>query len=193
MNIIQIGSNKGNDDLTPIILAYSEIIENLILVEPLSVHFSDLKECYKNVKHIIEQAAITDDESIKNLTFYYHKEDGPGYEVASLNKEHILKHVIFNPKLTEDGIIEEFVPCYTINNLLDKYNLLNIDILFIDAEGFDDKLIKSIDFEKYNITNIIYENLHIDNNSIINYLVSKGYSINKNWGSNGWSSLAVKL
>jgi len=193
MNIIQIGPNKGNDDLTPIILTYSEIIENLILVEPLSVHFPDLKECYKNVKHVIEQAAITDDESIKNLTFYYHKEDGPRYEVASLSKEHILKHVIFNPKLTEDGIIEESVTCYTINNLLDKYNLLNIDILFIDAEGFDDRLIKSINFEKYTITNIIYENLHIDNNSIINYLVSKGYSINKNWGSNGWSSLAVKL
>lgn len=192
MNIVQIGSNKGNDDLTPIVKEYSEIITNLILVEPLSVHFTSLKECYKDTKHIIEQAAITDDESVKELTFFYHKEDGPGYEVASLNKEHILKHVIYNPKLTIDGIVEELVPCYTINTLLDKHDLLDIDILFIDAEGFDDKLIKSINFGKYNIINIIYENLHINNDDTISYLNSKGYNIDKNWGSNGWSSLAVK-
>lgn len=192
MNVIQIGSNKGNDDLTKLIFPYKSLINKLILIEPLSVHHHSLTECYKDYPYIIEQIAITPNNNLKSLSFYYNIHDGPGYEVASLSKEHILKHVVFNPKLTEDGIKEEIVPCMTINQLCEKHNIKDIDILFIDAEGFDDVIIKSIDFEKLNIINLIYENLHINNNEIIVYLNSKNYDVQSNWGSNGWSSLAVK-
>jgi hypothetical protein len=69
---------------------------------------------------------------------------------------------------------------------------LNIDILFIDAEGYDDTIISTIDFEKYNITKLYFENLHIKNQNIYEYLENKGYAIEKNVGLYGWTSLAKK-
>jgi FkbM family methyltransferase len=193
MNIIQIGTNKGNDDVTNLIMQYSSVLDKFIAVEPLNVHHSSIKDCYKDIPQlIIEEIAIAPNPSKEKLTFYYHKEDGPGFEVASTNKEHILKHVIFNPKLTEDGIVELKVNCLTLNELFKKYNLVDIDVLYIDAEGLDFELIKSIDFEEFNIINIIYEHLHIDGEKAIKFLESKGYSTIRNFGHNGWSHAAVK-
>jgi FkbM family methyltransferase len=194
MNIIQIGTNKANDDITPIITHYSSILNKFIAVEPLSIHHPQIKECYHNIPQlIIEGIAITPIPTSQKLTFYYHKEDGPGYEVASTSKEHILKHVIFNPKLTEDGIVTLSVDCLTLNQLFEKYDLVNIDVLYIDAEGLDFELIKSIDFNKFNIINIVYEHLHIDGEKAIEFLELKGYTTIRNYGHNGWSHAAVKL
>jgi FkbM family methyltransferase len=193
MNIIQIGTNRANDDVTPLVNQYSSILNTFIAVEPLSVHHSIIKECYKNIPQlIIEGIAVTPTPTQEQLIFYYHKEDGPGFEVASTNKEHILKHVIYNPKLTEDGLVELKVDCLTLNQLFNKHTLTNIDILYIDAEGLDLELIKSIDFNKFNIINIIYEHLHIDGEEAIKFLESKGYSTIRNYGHNGWSHAAVK-
>jgi FkbM family methyltransferase len=193
MNIIQIGTNRANDDITPLINQYSSILNKFIAVEPLSVHHPTIKECYKNIHQlIIEGIVITPFPKEEKLTFYYHKEDGPGFEVASTNKEHILKHVIYNPKLTEEGIVELNVDCLTLNQLFKKYDLIDIDILYIDAEGLDFDLIKSIDFDKFNIINIIYEHLHIDGEKAIKFLESKGYNTIRNYGHNGWSHAAVK-
>ena len=193
MNIVQIGTNRAYDDVTEMVNLYSSYIENLILIEPLEIHHDTIKTCYQNQKGVhIESFAITDNIDLKELTFYYHKEDGPGFEVSGTSKEHILKHIIYNPKLTEEGIITLKVPCITLNNLFKKYNLIDIDVLYIDVEGLDDKLIYSLDLEKYNVTNIIYEHLHIDSEKVIKYLDSKGYDTIRNYGHNGWSNAAVK-
>jgi FkbM family methyltransferase len=190
MIIAQIGSNKGYDELTGLIenSLGKSAVRKLILVEPLDVHHDSLRKCYDGLPYVIEQLAISDSETSKTLTFYYHTEDGPGYEVSSLKKEHILKH----SRYTEDGLREVAVPCLTLNQLLEKHGAYTVDILFIDAEGFDDKIISSINFEKYNVINIIYENLHINKRPTIELLHSKGYDIQPRWGLNGWSTLAFK-
>ncbi len=191
MNIVQIGTNRAYDDVTALVRDYG--VDTLILVEPLVMHHSIIEECYKDIenKHI-ESLAITDDVNLKELTFYYHKEDSPGFEVAGLSKQHILKHAVFNPKLTEDGIVELVIPCTTLNDLLAKYNLSTVNVLYIDVEGMDDKLIYSLDLDRFNIINIIYEHLHIDAEKVIQYLDSKGYDTARNYGHNGWSHAAVK-
>jgi hypothetical protein len=79
----------------------------------------------------------------------------------------------------------------TINNLFHKYELTDIDILFLDAEGFDDRIIKDIDFSQFMIRNIYYENVHIDNQSITEYLQSLGYSVKNGTKFSIHNSLAV--
>jgi FkbM family methyltransferase len=186
MKIVQIGTCVGGDDVTEII--QKNEVDFILLVEPMSIHNDKIMKCYKDVKNIyLENIAITDSLNEKEISFYYHENDGPKYEVASVDKNHILKH-----GYGHDGIVELKIPCMTLNDLFEKHNLKNIDVLFIDTEGMDDRLIKSINFEKYNINRLYFENLHIKDQNIYSILNSLGYKITHNVGFMGWSSLAEK-
>ena len=78
----------------------------------------------------------------------------------------------------------------TINDLLDKYNLKNIDILFMDVEGFDHNILLSIDYNKYSIKDLYFENLHLmDRNQTEEFIKSKGFQIiDPAFGKWGWTT-----
>jgi len=185
MNIIQLGACIGNDDLTKLVGESQP--EILVLVEPMLIHNEKITECYNKItnKHIENIAVSVSDE--EEVSFFYHENDGPMYEVASTSINHITKH-----GYNTDGIKELKVKCLRINNLFKKFNLKKIDILFIDTEGIDDLIIKDIDFESFDINEIYFENLHLTQNDIYSFLEKKGYTIVKNWGYMGWTSFAKK-
>ena len=197
MNIFQIGTCKGNDDLTNIInrLPDKNVIKTLVLVEPMSRHNEDIKDLYADVKNKhIENIAINTDEGVEEELFYYHKGDGPLYEIASLKKSHITKHSLVEAHLKhhDDEIVTFKVKAMTVNNLFEKYNVSHIDLLFIDAEGLDSEIIRSIDFGKFTIERIIFENLHLVDIDLLEYkLAQEGYRVNRRVGANGWSNEAV--
>ena len=191
MIAVQIGANRGNDEFTSLIK--SEHVDTLILVEPLSVHNSSLINCYSNIDNkFIENVIITDKENSEEV-IYFHKLDGleygNNYELASLNKQHSLN---IRNSYEEKELIALKLPNLTINNLLDKYNLQNIDLLFIDTEGYDSKIIMSIDFTKFNIREIYYENLHVNAYELRTFLKEKNYAIHESVLTYGWNDRAVK-
>jgi len=185
MKILQIGTGSANDDLSDIIKDQQP--EILILVEPLRVHNTSIRECYKHVKnkHLLNLAITTGQE--QTITFYHHLDDGPRFEVAGTSKEHIIKH-----GLDPDRIVQSNVGSIRINQLLEKYNLNMLDILYIDAEGMDDDIIKDLDLGKYLVKKIYFENLHLKNHDIYDFLKNKGYEITPFTGKNGWTSMAIK-
>ena len=81
----------------------------------------------------------------------------------------------------------------TVNQLFDKHQMKKIDYLFIDSEGLDEVIIKSIDFDKYEIDQIYFEGLHINVHSTVEFLFNKGYGTEIGVGSNGWDCLATKI
>lgn len=192
MNIIQIGANRGNDDV-------SEIIGNqqptkLILVEPMKLHNEALNKFYHWVDNKFIENIVIDLENGKEVEFFYHDNDAPNYEISSLSKEHFFKHShVGNPNTSSfhEGLKSFFIKSLNINDLFRKYELNHIDILFIDAEGHDDAIIKSIDFDNFKISKLYFENLHIKDNNIYQYLESKGFKITHQVGHNGWTSLAT--
>lgn len=184
--IVQIGAHKGYDDLAEIIKSSYNIDDiNLILIEPQSEFNDDLIECYKNYNYIIENVVINTDSEL-NTTKFYKCSDDLDKEISSMNPQHLIKH-------DKNNFNEIDIPCITINNLLLKYQIKNIDILFIDAEGYDGDIIKSINFDVFNIKTIFYENLHLNNDEIINFLQSKNYNIFTNILNNGWTNKAIKI
>lgn len=188
MYIIQIGANRGNDDVSKII--GNNQPSKLILVEPMQLHNTALNEYYNWITNLyIENVVIDVNNSNKLVEFFYHIEDAPNYELACLDVNHFKKHPYAQ---STDGIRSFFIQSININDLFIKHNLTYIDILFIDAEGQDDTIIKSIQFDKFEIKNIYFENLHIKDKNIYNFLESKGYVITMHTGHGGWTSLAKK-
>ena len=189
MIAVQIGSNKGYDDFYDVIK--DSKLEKLILVEPFNEHNESLLTCYSHVENKeIENIIITNNPNKNSDVIFYHEEDSEHinkFELASLNKLHSLK---IRSNYDESGIKGRELTSMTINQLLNKYNLKNIDLLFIDTEGFDDKIIESINFDEFTIDEIYYENLHVDSDKLRDFLISKDYTVTKHVGYGGWSDYA---
>jgi FkbM family methyltransferase len=184
MNLVQIGTNTANDDFFFNVVSKieKEKINNLILVEPLSSLNDSIASAYINYNYVLENCVINTDSLIKEEVFYISRY----HWLSSLKKEHIDKHK------TNEIPVEIRVKAMTVNELFDKHNLLDIDVLFIDCEGTDDLVIKSLDFVKYNVKKIYYEHVHIDNEPLVLFLQEKGYEVSKCNFSDGLTSMAIK-
>jgi FkbM family methyltransferase len=65
-----------------------------------------------------------------------------------------------------------------LNELLDKYNMTNIDFLSIDTEGSELAILKTLDFDKYNIDVITIEDNYKDE-ELMKFFISRNYSFLK--------------
>ena len=99
----------------------------------------------------------------------------------SFDKNHLIKHGV-----KSNHIIKKKINCISISKLLKKYNISNLDLLFIDAEGYDaDILIDFLNISKQEPI-LIFEYIHVKNKilkNLIGMLVDKNYSyfrINEN-------------
>ncbi|MBT7040985.1 MAG: FkbM family methyltransferase [Bacteroidetes bacterium] len=117
-----------------------------IVVEPVSEYFKELQYNYRKYPNIITvQAAIHNKE--EEMTIYRVdplKMNGlePWAKcIASFNENH---HKLSGT--SSNIIIQEKVQCITLDNLLEKNQVSQLDLLQIDTEGYDAEIIMNINF-----------------------------------------------
>ncbi len=176
--IIQIGANDGLsfDELNYFIKKYQS---KSILVEPIFEIFTKLKQNYKNYQNVFfENSAISVDENIKYL-FKVNKKFLNKYgshipAISSFDKNHLMKHGV-----SKSHIVEEKVKTLSISSLIEKYQIKNLDLFFVDAEGYDGKIVYDF-LSKSNFRPIIIlEYIHIDNiffQKLLNLFKDKNFS-----------------
>ena len=184
-NLIQIGANDGKrfDTLNFYIKKYNC---KSLLVEPIKEYFKKLKENYKNHNFIIfENSAISVDKNIEKIykvnSKYLDKYDDHIPGISSFKKQHLTKHGV-----KSQHIISEPVSSISIADLIKKHNFNSLDLLDIDAEGYDANI--AIDFLKTASMRpiIIMEYIHIEKNifeMLLNILEKEKYiffTINEN-------------
>lgn len=128
----------------------------------------------KNRTCICENYAVSD--SIGEVEFMDISGWGKGLSgiVNSYDKKHRkrIEQELKNTKNNGREIIK--VKTEMLNNLLDKHNANEIDFCTIDIEGGEYDILKTIDFNKYNIKFIIVENNYQDT-KVGELLTSNGY------------------
>lgn len=181
MKLVQIGANTGDDHVYRFLSEHKEKIELAILIEPLPFLIPALKDRYKDFSNVyFENAGIVDKEMPNGTINFYYQEGSPNYEVSSVNEQHVRVSTTDSTRVTS---LE--VPALTFDLLMRKYQIHYLDNLFVDAEGLDAHIIKSIDFSKYVIQNIYFESAHTDGvwtksnnyNDLISYLTASGYKV----------------
>ena len=162
--IVQIGSNDGkfNDPLKRLLKTRRNW--KALFVEPVPYLFDRLKANYGTAERFAyENAAINDGRSAK---FFWVDESAksafpnlpPWYDqLGSFDRNHILKHL---PQL-ESFIRETEVVGITLSDLFDKHQLTSIDVLHIDTEGHDFKILSQLDLKKFQPTIVLYEHQHL--------------------------------
>ncbi len=142
-----------------------------VCVEPNSEIFSKL---IKNRQCACEQIVIAE-QSDKMLFLKctgYMLEMYSGL-LSSMDPRHMDR--IFKEMIEYGGSAEIIVvTCATLNNLFQRHNLTYIDLLSIDIEGGEEKVVKSIDFDAVEIDVILVEN-NFNEDKVYNYLLTKGY------------------
>ncbi len=165
IQIVQIGSNDGKSKDPLYHLIQKNKNWKALFVEPVPYLFERLKTNYgNNQRFTFEQVAINDG-SIQ--TFYSVKEEAKKHlpdlpvwydQLNSFNRNNIVKHL--------DGILEPYINEMEIKgmrlkDLLVRNSIQQIDLLHIDTEGYDWKILSQLNLQKFRPTVILYEHRHI--------------------------------
>jgi FkbM family methyltransferase len=182
---VQVGSNDGRrgDPINALIRRHRGW--RGMFIEPLSEPFRRLRTNYgSDSRFVFVQAAVAD--ICGELPFYFVSEDArhafgddlPFWydQLGSFDREHIVKHL--------DGRLEPFirtraVPCAPLTDILSRHGVPRIDLLHVDVEGFDARVLQQFDFERYRPHAILYEHQHLsadDARGALALLHARGYS-----------------
>jgi FkbM family methyltransferase len=182
---IQVGSCDGVSE-DPIYQFVTRFRWRGILVEPVKHLFEKLLVTYKNQAGLVfENIAIGRDSGLKTI-YRINSTTKAGFvdwyeRSSSFYKEHLLKQL---NQIKNDfpgaEIIEEPVLCRPFDYLIENYNVGKIDLLHIDAEGYDYEIIKMVPFDRIRPTMIYYESEHLkreDKLSCEKMLATHGYRL----------------
>jgi FkbM family methyltransferase len=177
---VQVGSNDAThgDPLRRFILERSW---SGIMIEPVRYVFDRLVENYAGREGLIfENVAVADANEAREFFYLGETDDDlPKWydRIGSFSRDTLLKHRSRIPDI-EDRIVRCEVPCRTLETLLDQHGVDHVDLIQVDAEGYDFEIIKLIDFKRFKPAVILYEHKHLDEGdraACATHLESKGY------------------
>lgn len=143
-DIIQIGSNRGNDLLTNFIYDYGL---ECIFVEPVKKAIEDLKIVYnENKNHKFENICIYDKDG---ATIFFVDKD--------LDNRSSLSPINIGTT-NKKKFVRILANCLTLNSLFKKYKIKKLTMLFVDCEGYDYYIIEQLLKTKVRPLMIQYEN-----------------------------------
>ena len=186
IDVIAIGANVGNTDNDPV---WSILLKDnhltAYLIEPNPKAYEKLVENCKpfpNVKCFNLAVANTDGTALLYVD-NYHNSEGVSQH-ASCSYEQIMHDH------SEDEFLPTAVECkqVTLHSFLKGEGIEDQDIklLVIDTEGYDEQIIKSINFDLVKVNAVIFEYSHIGGphaantermSKIANYFKSFGFNL----------------
>lgn len=165
LDVVQIGSNDGmtGDPIFDLIRKNGNW--RVTFVEPVPYLFEKLKQNYSyDTRFRFERAAINDGSE---QIFYSvrpeakeHIPDLPDWyeQLGSFYKENILYHL--------NGVLEPYmeetvIKGMTLSQLFEKNDVTDLQLLHIDTEGYDWKVLSKLDLSKYKPAVILFEHKHL--------------------------------
>lgn len=164
---VEIGSNDGeqHDHLRPFILASDW---RGIMVEPVPYIFERLRHSYDALGRVaLENAAIGEQDG--RLPFFHvrdasleEREQLPDWYdgIGSFSREAVLGHASEIPDI-EERIVRAEVTALTFESLCSRHGVDQVDLLVIDTEGYDWRILASIDLDAHRPRLIVYEHYHL--------------------------------
>lgn len=192
-SFLQIGANDGVnfDDLYWHVRRFRGFG---VVVEPLENEFDRLLNNYKSLPAVKALRCAIHNEADEIAIYSVNRVEGDGLPswvdgMASLDRNWLVKE-----KIPHNQISTQHVPAQHMMQVIEKYELWDLDLLQVDAEGFDLEVIAMIDFERVRPRVIKYERplaLRGTNDTaadeIAQYLIAQGYSVTPE----GYDAIAI--
>lgn len=158
---VQVGSNDGlqGDPIHDLIISRESW--SGIFIEPIDFLFQRLRKNYGDAERFIfENVAIGTEKGSKK--FYYVSEkaraelDLPYWhdQLGSFDRSHIIRAL---GEQMQPYIVEEDIECLPLQEVFNRNQVDAIDLIHIDTEGFDYKVLSQLDIERYKPSVILFE------------------------------------
>ena len=166
---LQIGAYDGRDDDDLRELIVSHRLRG-VLVEPQPAAFALLRETYRDQPQLkLLQAAIAERPGERVL---YCRRNHTSM-AASFDRDNLTKHGV-----PSDEVEAVPVACHTVDSALAAAGLERVDLVQIDAEGYDYEIIRTINFARIQPAIVRFEYRHLSNrdaDACIALLAGHGY------------------
>jgi FkbM family methyltransferase len=206
--IVQVGAYIGdtvNDPLYPFLC--EQLHEHpqavVVLVEPVASYFEQLRATYAGLTTVrLENVAIAESDGDRDLFRLGVSPTDHGQpewlaQLGSLRQDRMTElwnryeQALFDREGRTDDLrgfwhahrTVERVRCMTIHQLLERHGISQLDLLQIDAEGYDYSILKTIDFGRIRPRFVNYERvlLHDDEPACRAMMTAAGYAL-FDWG-----------
>lgn len=196
IKIVVIGANDGKTN-DPIYSFNMDNISNVkcLLIEPQPDLIDQIRINYKDHENIVTVNKAVSQKGVLHLfrikkkfwaTIDKRAKKNPGHTIASgitsASKSHVIRHVnieFSNPPSVDDYIEEIKVDSLPLIDILSDVNWGNsIDVLQVDAEGYDDEIILSSNLDVLAPKIVYFESKMLDAqrmSNLKNHLNSLGY------------------
>jgi FkbM family methyltransferase len=153
---VQIGSNdaRANDALAMHIDQHRGW--RGILVEPIPATFVHLQERRSDPRFELRQAAVTDHDGSIMMYVIRSETIGHASQLATVDKALALSH---RQNIEDFAMQTVEVPAVTFATL--TRGVADIDVLHIDAEGHDAQILSQVDFNRWTMSAVLYEHVHL--------------------------------
>ena len=161
---IQIGANDGvTGDPINHLITRADTQWNGVLVEPVAHLFSELSKRYAHDPRLrLERAAIGESDG----TAMIHRlqttaKDSLWLEQVPSLELDVLRRAAQQLAAADKVIVQEQVRCLTVATLLARHRIERLDLLVIDTEGSDWRILRQFDLTLLQPKLILYEHQHL--------------------------------
>lgn len=191
LQFAQVGSNDGvtGDPLRAHILNQPDW--RGVLIEPLPFLFDRLEANYSHgeidpaIRRRVALEAVAIADQAGEQTFYHvdpeamRRLDLPWHfdQLGSFDREHVTKHL---PAHAAEAVAETRVRCEPLAAVLDRHGLDRLDLLHVDAEGYDASVIEQVDFDAHPLPIVMFEHRNLSaerRDATYRLLASHGYRL----------------
>lgn len=190
---LQVGAYDGisGDPIYPLIERHAL---RGVLAEPQKDAFARLRSNYAHFSGFqFVNAAISDHDGWATLFRIKPEARGPEWlhQIASLDRDVVMRHAKMVPDL-ESFIETEQVRCLSFTTLFAETGIEQVDMLQVDAEGFDAIILQLFDIAARKPAIVRFEHKHLtiaDHERSVGLLVRLGYRIY----AHGTDTLAYRI
>jgi FkbM family methyltransferase len=163
---LQIGANDGlTGDPLHHLMARPGVRWRGVMVEPVAHLFAQLSQRHANNPAIeLEHVAIGETDGTAVIYRLNITSDDSLLldQLPSLDRA-TLQRTAAQLGASEDRIISENVNCLSVETLLMRHHISQLDLLVIDTEGWDWKVLRQFDLDRLRPKVILYEHQHLEN------------------------------
>lgn len=171
VTFLQIGGNDGELGDPVYHFVKHHQWKGVILEPQRKVFENKLKKTYRSNDRVeLVNAAIAEKSDKKTIYKISFSDSRWATGLASLNREKIENNIKSGyverrakeegeqlPANKEDWITEEVVQTYSVNDIIRKFNVSDLNVLVMDTEGYDYTILNTLDFTRIKPDVLIFE------------------------------------